>query len=71
PGTPVDRVAALRAAFTATMDDPDFQADVKSANLEYSPKNGAEVAAIVNQLSQAPPALIARYKSIIGNAIDR
>jgi tripartite-type tricarboxylate transporter receptor subunit TctC len=70
PDVPPERVAALRAGFTATMEDADFQADMHSANLEYSPKTGAEVAAIVDQLAHASPAIIARYKSIVGTEIE-
>lgn len=70
PGAPAQRVAALRDAFTATMADSDFQADMHAANLEFSPKTGAEVAEIVDQLAHASPAIIERYKSIVGNALE-
>ena len=40
PGAPADRVAALRAAFDATMKDPEFLAEAKTLNFEVTPVSG-------------------------------
>ena len=37
PGVPADRAAALQAAFTATMSDPEFLADAKKSGFDLSP----------------------------------
>ncbi len=37
PGVPEERVKALRAAFDATMKDPDFLADAKKRNFDINP----------------------------------
>ena len=55
PDVPADRVAALRKAFEDTFKDPQFLADVKKSNLEFDPRTGAQVQAIVEKLFAAPP----------------
>src|SRR5262245_44402163 len=42
-GVPPERVAALRAAFAATMKDPDFLAEAKSLNFEVDPVPGEKM----------------------------
>ena len=41
--TPEDRVTALRAAFDATMKDPDFLAATKQRKLDLDPTPGSEI----------------------------
>ncbi len=65
PGTPKDRVQALRKAFTDTMKDPDFRAEAERANMDLSPLTGEELESIVLGLFKASPALIAKLKQII------
>ncbi|MDX1485845.1 MAG: hypothetical protein R3229_15345 [Alphaproteobacteria bacterium] len=60
PGVPADRVAALRKAFEATMNDAKFQADAKKVRTPLSPITGAEVQAHIARLFQSPKSLIAR-----------
>jgi tripartite-type tricarboxylate transporter receptor subunit TctC len=43
PGVPADRLAALRAAFDATMTDPDFLAEAEKLQLEIEPLTAAEI----------------------------
>src|SRR5262249_42297095 len=43
PGVPLDRLAALRRAFDATLDDPEFRADADKAQLEIEPLTAAEI----------------------------
>ena len=54
PGVPAERVAALRAAFTATMKDPVFIADLEKAGFELSPVSGEEIAALLSRVYSAP-----------------
>lgn len=65
PDVPADRVAALRKAFEDTFKDPQFLADVKKSNLEFDPRTGAEVQAIVDKLFAAPPELVARARKVM------
>jgi tripartite-type tricarboxylate transporter receptor subunit TctC len=66
PGLPAERVAQLRRAFTATIEDPLFLADVKRARLELSPLPGDALQAVVAREGQFPPALIARARQVAG-----
>ncbi len=52
PGTPPDRVAALRQAFDDTMRDPDFLGEAARINLEIDPMNGPDVQAAVTQMAR-------------------
>jgi tripartite-type tricarboxylate transporter receptor subunit TctC len=54
PGIPEDRLKALRAAFDKTMQDPEFLAEAKKANLEVNPMTGVEVAKLVSNLYALP-----------------
>ncbi len=59
PGVPPERVAALRAAFDATMQDPGFVAEARRLGLEVSPVSGAAVAALIQEIYAAPPGVVA------------
>ena len=65
-GVPPDRLAALRAAFDATMKDPDFLADAARQRLLVTPMTGAQVETFIKELSQTPPDVIAAAKQISG-----
>ncbi len=58
PGTPAERVAELRRAFMAMLQDASFLADVKRAGLEISPLPGEELQAAVARTGDFPRALI-------------
>ena len=64
PGIPPERVAALRAAFEHTLKDRQFLAEAEKMGLEVQWVGGAEVAAMVNRIYDAPPGVVARMKSI-------
>ena len=63
PGVPADREAALRAAFDATLKDPEFLAEARKLNLEISPAPGAELARRVARLYQTPAAIVERAQT--------
>jgi tripartite-type tricarboxylate transporter receptor subunit TctC len=65
PRTPRDRVAILRKAFMATLDDPEFRADVGKGRLDIEPVDGAEVEKIVHGLFKLDPFLVSRFKDIL------
>jgi tripartite-type tricarboxylate transporter receptor subunit TctC len=62
PNVPADRVAALRAAFIATMADPDFLADAKKQDLEIAPIGGERIGKLIANIYNAPPEVIQRAK---------
>lgn len=66
PGVPPDRLAALEAAFVATVSDPEYLADAKRQNLPISYSSKAEVVESVEQILSTPPALIERIKTVFG-----
>jgi tripartite-type tricarboxylate transporter receptor subunit TctC len=58
PGIPPERLKALRAAFDATMTDPDFLADAQRQDLEVRPLSGAEADALINEVYASPPEVV-------------
>jgi hypothetical protein len=54
PGTPADRVAALRTAFEQTMTDPAFLADAKKSQLEVNWISGEKAQAHVAKMLSTP-----------------
>jgi hypothetical protein len=64
-GVPSDRVAALRAAFDATMADSEFRREAERQGLEISPMGGEELAKIIADMLDTPPALLARIAKAI------
>jgi tripartite-type tricarboxylate transporter receptor subunit TctC len=62
PGVPAERVAALRAAFAATIKDPEFIAAAAHENLEINPQTGDKLQEIIFGLLNAPPDVRERMK---------
>jgi tripartite-type tricarboxylate transporter receptor subunit TctC len=65
PGVPADRVAALRKAFDATMKDPAFLAEAKKLKIDIDAMTGAELAALVEQVSKTPAATVKRVRDAL------
>jgi tripartite-type tricarboxylate transporter receptor subunit TctC len=65
PDVPPDRLRALRAAFAATMQDPEFRADAKRQSLEIDPVTGEEIAALVRQVYASPADVVARARAVL------
>jgi tripartite-type tricarboxylate transporter receptor subunit TctC len=65
PGVPPARLAALRSAFDATVEDPAFDADAKRQGLDIATMNGAELQQIVAALFDAPDNIKAMVKEAI------
>ena len=64
PGVPAERVAALRAAFDATMKDPDFIADMNAIRIDVIPMSGADLQKMVEELGDMSPALTEEVKKV-------
>jgi hypothetical protein len=58
PGVPGERVAAMRAAFDATMTDPDFLADANAAKVDLAPMPGDALQAVITRIIDTPPEII-------------
>lgn len=65
PGVPADRVAVLRAAFDAMLNDPEFRSEAERQQAEIDPMPGAELAQVIRDLIEAPAALRLKIKAAI------
>ena len=62
---PADRVAALRAAFDATMKDKAYLAEAEKLKIDVDPMNGAALTAFVAQVLKTPPETVARVRKAL------
>jgi tripartite-type tricarboxylate transporter receptor subunit TctC len=58
PGTPPERVAALRKAFSAAMRDPGFIAEAAKQNIEIKEISGEHVTEVLRRAYTMPPEVI-------------
>jgi tripartite-type tricarboxylate transporter receptor subunit TctC len=65
PETPPERVAVLREAFQAVMQDPEFLADAKKQHLETASMRGEEIEKLIARIFASPPDVIARAQKAI------
>jgi len=66
PGVPEERVATLRAAFSATFKDPEFLADAKKSRRPITPMSGRQVAALYEEAVKETPSLRNQWKEMLG-----
>lgn len=66
PGVPVDRVAALRAAYEQTLRDPAFLKDATTREFEIDPISGDRIQKFVTDLMATPKPVVARMKEAMG-----
>ena len=65
PGVPAQRVAMLRAAFTAAMQDPELIAEAQRAQLDLRPQTGEEVQAFIQRVYAAPREIAERARKAV------
>jgi tripartite-type tricarboxylate transporter receptor subunit TctC len=65
PGVPKDRVAALRAAYAATMRDPEFLAETQKTGMVVRAQAGETLDGLVRQVTTAPKAVLDRTAQIL------
>ena len=65
PGIPAERKQALRAAFDATMQDPEFLAEAKQRRLEVNPVSGAEIDKLIEELYATPKDIVSEVRATI------
>jgi len=68
PDVPADRVAALQAAFAATMQDPQYLADAKRIGLDTNWLGGDDVAKLIRQVQDTPQPVIDRLRELLARA---
>jgi tripartite-type tricarboxylate transporter receptor subunit TctC len=64
PRVPPARVAALRAAYAATMSDPEFLADAAQLGITIAPVSGQELTHLMARLMHLDPALLKRAREV-------
>lgn len=67
PGVPADRLAILRNAFDATLNDKAFLAEAEKLQMDIDPMRADETARIVGDVINAPPDLVAKAKAAMGS----
>lgn len=65
PHVPDDRVAALRAAFDATMTDQGFLDDAAKGKIEIASASGREIEAVVMRVLNTPPAVAEKARAAL------
>jgi tripartite-type tricarboxylate transporter receptor subunit TctC len=71
PGVLPERLAALRAAFEATMVDPDYLSDARKMRLMIDPLTAKQFDALLDRAYAAPAETIDRAKSLLARASRR
>jgi tripartite-type tricarboxylate transporter receptor subunit TctC len=67
PALPPERLTVLRDAFNKTMNDPQFQAEVKKRRYEFEPVEGEELERLAREVTTQPPDIVARLKRLLGD----
>src|SRR5581483_7649097 len=65
PGTPAEQVATLRAAFDATMADPQFREEAAKLRIDITPLPGSKVQEIVQGLYATPKDIVEQARRAI------
>lgn len=65
PGVPKDRIEAIRAAYVATMKDPEFVELMQKQSLDLDPISAAELTAIVNGIYALPKEAVEKARQIL------
>ncbi|HWG04356.1 MAG TPA: hypothetical protein VG271_05015 [Beijerinckiaceae bacterium] len=71
PGTPPDRIAALRKAFSDMFKDPDFLSAAKELHYDINPMSGDDLQKIVDDVAATPRSVVARVAGLIEPAGTR
>jgi tripartite-type tricarboxylate transporter receptor subunit TctC len=66
PGTPKERVEALRSAFMAAVSDPQFLAETQRLNLEVQPTAADTIEKLVADILRTPPSVVERARMLLG-----
>ena len=65
-GVPADRIALLRQAFMATLDDAQFKDDIAKSRIDtYGAMSGEQVQEFVTRMYQSPAPVVARVAALL------
>jgi tripartite-type tricarboxylate transporter receptor subunit TctC len=67
PDIPAERAAALRAAFDATLKDPDFLAQAKTSKMEVNPVPAATIQTMLKEIYATPKDVVAKAAAAMAN----
>ena len=62
---PPERLALLRDAFDATMQDAEFIADVKKQKFDLDPTNGAGLAGLIDKIYATPKTIVEKVTALV------
>ena len=65
PGVPVERVAALRRAFNATLEDPEYIAEAKQRKMQVLLVMGEEIDAVLKRIYSMPRSVMDRVSAAL------
>lgn len=65
PDVPASRVKAMRAAFEATIKDPQFIQEAEKTNMDLLPMSGEAIAALIKEAAAVPRATLEKLKNEI------
>jgi tripartite-type tricarboxylate transporter receptor subunit TctC len=63
PGIPADRLAAMRTAFMALFQDPQFLAEARTTGISVDPRSGESIETLARELRAMPPRVIEAAKA--------
>jgi tripartite-type tricarboxylate transporter receptor subunit TctC len=67
PGTPADRVKALRESFVKVLKDPELLAEAKKARMDVDYTPAEELEALIKEVLDQPPEVVDQAKKLLGN----
>src|SRR6185503_18822675 len=67
PGTPADRVKALRESFVKVLKDPELLTEARKARMEVDYTSGEELEALIKDVLDQPPEVVDQAKKLLGN----
>jgi tripartite-type tricarboxylate transporter receptor subunit TctC len=65
PNLPPNMLKMLREAFDATMQDPEFVADVTKQKFDLDPENGESLAGLINKIYATPKAIVEKVTALV------
>jgi tripartite-type tricarboxylate transporter receptor subunit TctC len=65
PDVPAERLAILRKAYSATMQDKNFLAEAQKLDMMLRPQSGEEVTAIVQRVAATPPDILKKAAQLL------
>jgi tripartite-type tricarboxylate transporter receptor subunit TctC len=65
PGVPKERVEAIRAAYAATMKDPEFIEAINKGGLDLDPIGADELTEVVRSIYALPQAAVERARELL------